>query len=136
MLNHTKLIALLIMALISASSPSMSSAGAIGKTKNATEAEVKQALINTVKATEDALAALKSHAAEDVVQAHISDARQAVKGVEINRLDVIRTRSSEKLKNARHALNKGEQQQAEGYLNEALHGFQEMQRLLPSPTLQ
>lgn len=130
MLNHTKLIALLIMALTSLSSPSMSSAGAIGKTKNATEAEVKQALINTVKATEDALAALKNHVAEDVIQTHISNARQSVKGVEINRLDVIRTRSSEKLKNARHALSKGEQREAEAYLNEALQGFQEMQRLL------
>lgn len=130
MLNKTKILALLIMALINLSSPSVSSAGAIGKTKNATEAEVKQALVNTLKATEDALAAIKIHAAEELVQAHISDARQFVKGVEINRLDVIRTRSSDKLKLARQALSKADQQAAEDYLHEALKGFQEMQRLI------
>ncbi len=109
--------------------PVISHAEVAAKIKNATETEVRQALQDTLKATEEALNALKSGAAPEVVQEHIGNARQLVKRVEINRLDVIRTRSSEKLKNARQALNKGEKDKAEEFLTTALQGFQEMARL-------
>jgi hypothetical protein len=123
------LFALLLALGVSAFAALPAYAETAGKIKNATEAEVRQALTETVKATEDALAALKSGASEEVVQEHISHARQVVKRVEINRLDVIRTRASEKLKNARHALNNKEPAKAEALLTEALAGYQEMVRL-------
>jgi hypothetical protein len=109
--------------------PVITHAEVAAKIKNATEAEVRQALQDTLKATEEALNALKSGADTEVVQEHIGNARQLVKRVEINRLDVIRTRSSEKLKNARQALGKGEKDKAEAFLTAALQGFQEMARL-------
>ncbi|MCX7086767.1 MAG: hypothetical protein NTV00_01805 [Methylococcales bacterium] len=121
---NTCLFSLLIA--LSLGATSVAQAEAPAKIKNATEAEVRQALTDTIKTTEEALNALKSDASQDIVQAHISDARQLVKRVEINRLDVIRTRSSEKLKSARQALNKGEKAQAEEFLSAALKGFQEM----------
>lgn len=126
--NKQNLSALSIALLMGFTHSSVSYAEVGAKIKNATHEEVKQALTDTLKATEAAISALKDKASEDVVQEHISKARQAVKGVEINRLDVIRTRSSEKLKSARHALSKGEQAEAEAYLSEAYKGFQEMER--------
>lgn len=129
-LPRNTLLSLLILALVSLTSPSAVYGEMAGKTKNATIEQVTQALVDTLKATEDALNALHTNAPEEQIQGHISDARKFVKAVEINRLDVIRTRASEKLKNARHALGKGETKQAEAYLSDALKGFQEMQRLL------
>ncbi|MEQ1636641.1 MAG: hypothetical protein ABL903_08105 [Methylococcales bacterium] len=131
LLNY-KLLLLLITLMASAATPLPGFAEVPGKTKNATTAEVKQALLNTIKATEDALKALKSGADPETVQQHISDARQAVKGVEINRLDVIRTRTSEKLKHARQALNKDEKSKTEELLTESLKNFQEMLRSFES----
>ncbi len=124
-LNH-KIFFLLIALLVSSATPLSVFAETPGKTKNATTEEVKKALTNTIKATEEALNTLKSGADAEVVQQHISDARQAVKGVEINRLDVIRTRTSEKLKSARQAVGKGEKDKAEALLAESLKNFQEM----------
>lgn len=73
------------------------------------------------------LTALKSGASEEAVNEHISNARQLIKRVEINRLDVIRTRSAESLKKARQALNNGQKDLAEDFLANALKGFKEMQ---------
>lgn len=118
----------LLLALSSIVYPMLGYAEAPAKIKNATEAEVRQALKDTIKATEGALSALKNAESTDNVQNHIADARQSVKRVEINRLDVIRTRSSEKLKAARVALNKGDAAEAETQLKAALAGFQEMDK--------
>jgi hypothetical protein len=100
---------------------------AAGKTENASTEEVRQALVDSIKAAEDALTALKSGASEEAVNEHISNARQLIKRVEINRLDVIRTRSAESLKKARQALNNGQKDLAEDFLANALKGFKEMQ---------
>jgi len=102
-------------------------ASAVGKIENTSTEEVKQALDASVKATEDALATLKSGASEDIVNDHINNARQLIKRVEINRLDVIRTRSAENLKKARQAVSNGQKDQAEDFLATALKGFKEMQ---------
>lgn len=102
-------------------------ATAAGKIENTSAEEVKQALVDSIKAAEDALVALKSGASEEVVNEHISNARQLIKSVEINRLDVIRTRSAESLKKARQALNNGQKDLAEDFLANALKGFKEMQ---------
>ncbi len=102
-------------------------AATTGKIENASTEEVRQALVDSIKATEDAIASLKSGANDDVVNEHISNARQLIKRVEINRLDVIRTRSAESLKKARQALNSGQKDTAEDFLTNALKGFKEMQ---------
>lgn len=100
---------------------------AAGKIENATTEEVKQALVDSVKATEEALASLKSGAEAETINDQINNARQLIKRVEINRLDVIRTRSAESLKKARQALNNGQKDIAEDFLTNALKGFKEMQ---------
>lgn len=115
---------LLLALCVSAISPMASS---VGKIENASTEEVKQALDESVKVTEDALAALKSGASEDMVNDQINNARQLIKRVEINRLDVIRTRSAENLKKARQAVSNGQKDQAEDFLAAALKGFKEMQ---------
>lgn len=102
-------------------------ASAVGKIENTSTEEVKQALDESVKATENALATIKSGASEDIVNDHINNARQLIKRVEINRLDVIRTRSAENLKKARQAVSNGQKYQAEDFLATALKGFKEMQ---------
>jgi|GEM_PF-5549086 len=58
---------LLLVLCVSVISPM---ASAIGKIENTSTEEVKQALDASVKATEDALAALKSGASEDIVNDH------------------------------------------------------------------
>ncbi|MEQ1528564.1 MAG: hypothetical protein ABL925_04550 [Methylococcales bacterium] len=118
------LLSVLVAVVINAISPM---ATAAGKIENASTADVKQALNDSVKATEDAIAALKSGAGEDAVNEHISNARQLIKRVEINRLDVIRTRSADSLKRAKQALSSGQKDQAEDFLGNALKGFKEMQ---------
>nr|WP_179210286.1 hypothetical protein [Crenothrix polyspora] len=120
------LLPLLLALSVNALSP-MATATAAGKTENASTEEVRQALVDSVKAAEDALTALKSGASEEAVNEHISNARQLIKRVEINRLDVIRTRSAESLKKARQALNNGQKDLAEDFLANALKGFKEMQ---------
>ncbi len=115
---------LLLALCVSAISPM---ASAVGKIENASTEEVKQALDESVKITEDALAALKNGASEDIVNDQINNARQLIKRVEINRLDVIRTRSAENLKKARQAVSNGQKDQAEDFLAAALKGFKEMQ---------
>lgn len=102
-------------------------ATAAGKIENATTEQVQQALVDSIKTTEDALASLKSGASADAVSEQINNARQLIKRVEINRLDVIRTRSAESLKKARQALNDGKKDVAEDFLTNALAGFKEMQ---------
>jgi hypothetical protein len=121
---------LLIALFLGTALPMVAVAAPAGKIANATDAEVKQALIDSIKTTEEAITALKSGADEVTVGEQINNARQLIKRVEINRLDVIRTRSAESLKKARHALSKGDKVQAEEFLNNALKGFQEMQSLL------
>ncbi len=118
------LLPLLLALSASAISPM---ATAAGKTENASTEEVRQALGDSVKAAEDAMTALKSGASEETINGHISNARQLIKKVEINRLDVIRTRSAESLKKARQALNNGQKDVAEDFLANALKGFKEMQ---------
>ncbi len=103
---------------------------AAGKIENVSEEDVRRALKDSIKAAEDALAALKSGAEEAVVSEHINNARQWIKRVENNRLDVIRTRSAESLKKARQAVAKGDAKQAEESLLHALKGFKEMQSSL------
>lgn len=100
---------------------------AAGKMENATEEEVRVALKESIKAVEDALAALQKGEGETIVSEHINNARQLIKRVENNRLDVIRTRSAESLKKARQAVSKGETKQAEEHLLNALKGFRNMQ---------
>ena len=102
-------------------------ATAVGKIENATTEEVQQALVDSIKTTEDALASLKSGASAETVSEQINNARQLIKRVEINRLDVIRTRSAESLKKARQAVNEGKKDVAEDFLTNALAGFKEMQ---------
>jgi hypothetical protein len=99
-----------------------------GKIENASIEEVRQALVDTVKATEQAIASLKEGEGDDKINDHISNARQYVKRVEINRLDVIRTRAAENLKKAKTALNNGDKAGAEENLGIALKSFLDMQK--------
>lgn len=119
--------ALICALVLGATSPMVTAVTTAGKIENATTAEVKQALDESVKITEEALEALKSGADENKVSDLINDARQQIKRVEINRLDVIRTRSADNLKKARQSLSKGDKAQAEEFLSNGLKGFKEMQ---------
>ncbi len=125
-MKFTKNLLLPLIAVLSLTLMSPAYVIAAGKIENATNEEVKQALVATIKATEDALASLHAGADGSVVNDQINEARQLVKRVENNRLDVIRTRAADSLKKARQAVTKGENKQAEESLNNALKSFKDM----------
>jgi len=123
-----KLVLCTCVSLIIASAAPVVTAAPAGKIENASIEEVRQALVDTIKATEQAIASLKEGEGDDKINDHISNARQYVKRVEINRLDVIRTRAAENLKKAKTALNNGDKAGAEENLGIALKSFLDMQK--------
>jgi len=123
-----KLVLCTCVSLTIASVAPVAMAAPTGKIENASIEEVRQALVDTIKATEQAIASLKEGEGDDKINDHISNARQYVKRVEINRLDVIRTRAAENLKKAKTALNNGDKAGAEENLGIALKSFLDMQK--------
>ena len=110
-----------------ASMPSVSSAA--GKIENATTADVKEAIDNTIKSIEEAVANLNNGGDKDEVMALILKAAQSSKRIESNSLDVKRSRATSALKKARLAVKNDKKELALGSLTDALKGFQEIKSL-------
>ena len=115
-----------VAAAIACTMAIVSPALAAGKIENATEAQVKEAAATALSNTEQALAGLKNGSSHDVIVEHIAAARQDAKGIEVGRLDVKRNKGMTKLKEARAALAKNENAEAEAFLVEAVKIFKEI----------
>ena len=89
--------------------------------------DVKSAIESVIKNSEAALASLKSGGSDESIQGSIRAARQASKSVEVGKLLPIREKASSKLKKARKAVRAGQKDQAEGFLAEAIKGYQKIQ---------
>lgn len=109
---------------------SFTPAFAAGKIENATIAQVKEAADNALLSTEQALAGLKSGANQDVIAQHITTARQESKRIEVGKFDLKRNQASGKLKAARVAMDKGEKDNAEALLAEAVSIYTEIKNSL------
>ena len=104
---------------------SLSSAIAAGKIENATASQVKEAIEAALTDAKTALDGLKNGADMEVVAQHIVSARQATKEIEVGTtLDPTRSKASTKLRAANTAVNKGEKENAEAALVEAIKGFE------------
>jgi hypothetical protein len=117
---------LIFTVIVMFSMGTLSSAFAAGKIENATPAQVKESIASALKNSEDALAALKNGDSKETIMDLIGAARQDSKRIEVGRLDVQRNKASAKLKNARIAVNKGDNAAAEAALVDAVKGYEEI----------
>lgn len=112
----------LATAMVGTSSVSM----AAGKIENATTEDVKKAIDDSINYTNEALSTLNAGGDKEAIMALIKKAAQAAKRIESNRLDVLRNRTTARLKKARFAVKRDQPEDAANLLGEALKGFQEI----------
>lgn len=117
----------IVSVLLMFSLGTFSSVYAVGKIENSSMGDVKSAIESVIKNSEAALASLKSGGSDESIQGSIRAARQASKSVEVGKLLPIREKASSKLKKARKAVRAGQKDQAEGFLAEAIKGYQKIQ---------
>lgn len=101
-------------------------AAAAGKIENATAAQVKEAAAGALSHSEEALASLKNGSSNDAVLDHIQKARQESKRIEVGRLDPMRNKGMSKLTDARAALAKNQNAEAEALLVAAVKIYKEI----------
>ena len=122
-----KLLILIVMATImGAVSPTVFAAG---KIENATTADVKEAIDNTIENIEQAITSLQNDDNKDSVLELINNARQSSKRIESNRLDVKRNRAVARLKKAKFAVKRDQTDSALALLSGALTRYQEIKSL-------
>ena len=99
---------------------------------NATYADVKAAIENTLAKVEEAKSALDNGTDKDALIDLITDARQLQKDIANNVLDVKRNQASSVLKKARSAVKNDDLESARSALNDAENRYKEIQRLYVS----
>lgn len=99
---------------------------AAGKIENATTADVKVAIDEALSSSEEALSTLNNGGSKEDVLALMKKTMQASKKIESNRLDVLRTRTNSKLKKAKSAVKKGQNESAAEIMAEVIKGYQEI----------
>lgn len=106
-----------------------STAIAAGKIENATTADVKEAIDNTIENIQQAITSLQNGGDKDGTLELINNARQSSKRIESNRLDVKRNRAVARLKKAKFAIKRDQNDSALALLSEALTRYQEIKSL-------
>ncbi|MBT3812347.1 MAG: hypothetical protein HOE45_10200 [Gammaproteobacteria bacterium] len=103
------------------------SAMAAGKTENQTQAEVVQSLTDTVTASEEALAAMKSSADKETVMALIKKTKQTAKTIQSSVVLAQRDRALNRVAKARGAYKKGQTEKAIALMEEAVQRFKDVE---------
>jgi methionine aminopeptidase len=96
---------------------------------NPTDAEVKEAIDNTIAKIEESISAIEQGTDNEVLGAIINEARQSQKEISNNALDLKRNRAAAKLKNASREVKNSELQPAEQELRDALSAFKEIKTI-------
>ncbi|NOQ65027.1 MAG: hypothetical protein GQ582_11005 [Methyloprofundus sp.] len=108
-------------AMLAAAVPT--TAVAAGKVANQTQEGVAQALLDTISAAEETLAAMKSGAEKDDVMALLKKTKQTAKTIESAVVLADRDRALAKVKKSRSAYKKDQHAKAEQLMEDAVERF-------------
>lgn len=97
-----------------------------GKVENQTQEEVRQSLLDSISAAEEALAAIKSNADAETVLDLLKKTKQTAKTIESSVVLVDRDRALAKVNKARSAYKKDQRDKAEELMIQAVDKFKKL----------
>jgi len=118
-----QLLTLLVSTLMLIAAPSVMA----GKIEKATTQEVSEAIVETIRLSEEALAAVKNGQEKDQILTLLKETKQSSKRIESNVVDRLRSKANSRVTKARAAIRKGDTATAETLLTEAVAIFKEVQ---------
>ena len=124
LLKKIVLAASLSVAMIATAPVSM----AAGKIEKATVAEVVEAIKETIKLSEESLAAIESGADKKSILDLLKRTKQSSKRIESNIVDRLRQTANARVSKARSAVKKDDKETAVAFMTEAVQRFKDIQK--------
>jgi len=101
---------------------------AAGKIEKATVAEVVEAIKETIKLSEESLAAIESGADKKSILDLLKRTKQSSKRIESNIVDRLRQTANARVSKARSAVKKDDKETAVAFMTEAVQRFKDIQK--------